>query len=208
MFPIALRCYDSHSIIDSKVSTLEKSVSEIQLTESKLNEIMKNVKSQLEKHQKAIATLINDHKVAPGSNTSGPASPITEESVANIAVSINAEQKEKEKRQLNIIVHNLEKSSASEGPSRREDDISKCNSLFQTYLGVIVSIQNAIRLGKRSDKSRLLKISLSSTQEKPNVLRHKLKLRTKDNPSPVRNIFISPDLTPLEQKGTKAYVNS
>ena len=98
VFPIALRCYDNHSIIDSKVSTLEKSVSEIQLTESKLNEIMKNVESQLEKHQKAITTLINDHKAAPGSNTSGPATPITEESVANIAVSINAEQKEKEKR--------------------------------------------------------------------------------------------------------------
>ena len=71
---------------------------------------------------------------------------ITEESVANIAVSINAEQKEKEKRQLNIIVHNLEESSASEGSFRKEDDITKCKSLFQKHLGVTVTIQNAIRL--------------------------------------------------------------
>ena len=50
VFPVALRCYDSQPDIDSKVSTLEKSVSEIQLTESKLNKIMKNVETQLEKH--------------------------------------------------------------------------------------------------------------------------------------------------------------
>ena len=204
VFPVALRCYDSQPDIDSKVSTLEKSVSEIQLTESKLNEIMKNVETQLEKHQKAISSLINDHKAALGSNPPSRVSPITEESVANIAVSINAEQKEKEKRQLNIIVHNLEESSASEGPARKEDDISECKSLFQKYLGVTVSIHNAIRLGKRSDKSRLLKISLSSTQEKANVLKNKLKLRSSTNPSSVRNIFITPDYTPLEQKKNKA----
>ena len=193
VFPVALRCYDSQPDIDSKVSTLEKSVSEIQLTESKLNKIMKNVE-----------TLIDDHKAALGSNPPSIVPPITDESVANIAVSINAEQKEKGKRQLNIIVHNLEESSASEGPARKEDDISECKSLFQKYLEVTVSIHNAIRLGKRSDKSRLLKISLSSTQEKANVLKNKLKLRSSTNPSPVRNIFITPDYTPLEQKRNKA----
>ena len=108
MFPVALRCYDSQSDIDSKVSTLEKSVSEIQLTESKLNEIMKNVETQLEKHQKAISSLIDDHKAALGSNPLSLVPPITEEPVANIVVSINAEQQKEEKRQLNIIVHNLE----------------------------------------------------------------------------------------------------
>ena len=152
---------------------------------------------------KRLMPKLNDHKAAVGSNTPSMVPPITEESVANIAVSINAEQREKEKRQLNIIVHNLEESSASEGPSRKEDDITKCKSLFQKYLGVTVTIQNAIRLGKRSDKSRLLKISLSSTQERANVLRHKLKLRSRDNPDPVRNIFITPDFTPLEQKRNK-----
>ena len=203
VFPVALQCFNSHSVIDSKVSTLEKSVSKIQAAELKLNEIMKNVESQLEKQQKTITALLNDHKAALGTSTPSVVPPITEESVANIAVSINAEQKEKEKRQLNIIVHNLEESSASEGASRKGDDITKCSSLFQKYLGVTVTIQNAIRLGKRSDKSRLLKISLSSTQERANILRHKLKLRSRDNPDPVRNIFITPDFTPLEQKRNK-----
>ena len=100
-----------------------------------------------------------------------------EKSVAYIAVSIiNVEQKEKKKRQLNIIVHNLEKSSTSESPSRNQDDITKGKSLFQKYLGVTATIQNAICLGKQSDKSKLLKMLLSSTQERANTLTHKLKL--------------------------------
>ena len=50
MVPIALRHYDNQSFLDSKVSTLEKSVSEIHKTETKLCEFVKNVKLRLEKH--------------------------------------------------------------------------------------------------------------------------------------------------------------
>jgi len=66
-----------------------------------------------------------------------------------------------------------------------------------------VSIQNAICLGKRTDKPRLSKISLNSIQEKATVLKNKLKLQSSNNPSPVHNI-ITPDYTPLEQKKNKA----
>ena len=107
VFPVALRHCDSESILDSKVTTLEKSVSEIQHTESKLCEIMKSVEIQLEKHQKAIIVLVNDHKATQDSVPSNLVPAITDESVANITTSITAEQKEKVKRQLNIIVHNI-----------------------------------------------------------------------------------------------------
>jgi len=202
--PVAMHCYDSQSFLDSKVSTLEKSLSEIQKTESKLCEIVKNVESQLEKHQKAITTLFNDQKSVQNSDVPNPVPSITEESVANIAASITAEQKEKEKRQSNIIVHNIAESGANEGLSRKEEDIRRCKSLFQTHLGANVTIQNAIRLGKRSDKPRLLKVTLSSIQEKASILKNKLKLRSSGNPEPVRNVFITPDYTPLEQKKNKA----
>ena len=58
---------------------------------------MKNAEYQIEKQQKAIRALINDQKATLGSNASGSglASSVTEESMANLAVSINAEQKEK-----------------------------------------------------------------------------------------------------------------
>ena len=46
VFTVALKYYDSQSVIDSKVSTSEKSFSEIQLIETKLSKIMKNVEAQ------------------------------------------------------------------------------------------------------------------------------------------------------------------
>ena len=51
------------------------------------------------------------------------------------------------------------------------------------------------------DKPRLLKVTLSSIQEKINILKNK---QSSNYPSPVRNIFITPDYTPMEQKKNKA----
>ena len=62
---------------------------------------------------------------------SARSAPISEDSVAQITFSLVAEQKEKEKRQLNIIMHNLEESSAPDGLTRKQDDIKKC-----TYISV------------------------------------------------------------------------
>ena len=58
---------------------------------------MKNVESPLEKQQKAIPALLNDHKAALDTNTPSMVALITEESVANIAVSINTEKRKREK---------------------------------------------------------------------------------------------------------------
>jgi len=67
------------------------------------------------------------------------------------------------------------------------------------------TISNAIRLGKKgSDKPRLLKITVSSIEEKVTILRTKVKLRADSNPKYVRKIFVTPDLTPLEQRKNKA----
>ena len=107
------------------------------------------------------------------------------------------------KRQLNVILHNLVEPTASEGANRKKEDIKKCSSIFQTYLGSQVCITNAIRLGKKSDKPRLLKLTLSSTQEKFSILKNKIKLRSSSNPEYVRKLFITPDLTPGEQKRHK-----
>jgi len=45
-------------------------------------------------------------------------------------------------------MHNFEKSTASESPSRKEEVITKYKSMFQTYLGAALSIQNASCLRK------------------------------------------------------------
>ena len=105
---------------------------------------------------------------------------------------------------MNIVLHNLEESNATDGTARKQDDIKKCLSVFQTYLGQSVSITNAFRLGQRAEKPRLLKVSLSSVKEKTYILKNKTKLRSTSNPLNIRNLFITPDLTPSEQKKYKA----
>ena len=71
------------------------------------------------------------------------------------------------------------------------------------YLGVTVSITNAFRLGKKSDKPHPLKLTLANIQEKIAILKSKSKLRSSKNPQHIRDIFITPDFTPLEQKKNK-----
>lgn len=126
-----------------------------------------------------------------------------------LASSIVKEQNEKEKRHLNLVLHNVPESTKEEANARKQEDINRISSLFTKQLGVKASISNAIRIGKKSKESeenkrpRLLKITVSNNEEKTMILRNKLKLRDQKNPEDVRKIFITIDFTPLEQKKNK-----
>jgi len=71
---------------------------------SNIAEAAKNFEVQLGEHHKSFADTLNNHPTQLSANPV-PAT-IPEEFVAHIAVSLAVEQKEKEKRRLNIIVHN------------------------------------------------------------------------------------------------------
>jgi len=201
--PFALKVKDEAT---NNHETLQKSLESINSNLSKLHsnvsEVAKNLGTQIDKHQKTFAEVLADHPADVPMQSAPPS--LSEDSVAHITVSLATEQKEKEKRQLNIIVHNVEESSATDGVSRKKDDISRCMTLFQTHLGISATINNAFRPGKKSAKPRLLKLSLSNVQDKSSILKNKTKLRSSSNPSDVRKIFITPDFTPLEQKQNKA----
>ena len=128
---------------------------------------------------------------------------MTEDSLTHLATSIVAEQKEKEKRQLNLILHKIEESVEEEPSNRKKDDIHKVTSLFTEYIGVETTVTNAIRIGKKGTKPRLLKVGISNLQDKISILRSKKKLRNESNPEDIRSIFITVDNTPLEQKKNK-----
>jgi len=83
---------------------------------------------------------------------------VVPESAEEITVSLLSEQKEKEKCQLSIIVHKLEESTARD---KKQDDIKRCEALFQSYLGTKVIIKNAICLVKQ-----IIKLSLSNIKRK------------------------------------------
>ena len=115
-------------------------------------------------------------------------------------------EKEKAKRCLNLIVHNLEESSSENGAARQKDDIDRITSIIQKHVEATPHISKAIRLGKRQEnqeKARLLKITVSSEAEKAIILRNVLKLRKQENPEAIKNIYISPDMTPKEQEANK-----
>ena len=168
---------------------------------SNIAEVAKSFEIQLGEHHKSFAETLAEYPTQMSANTA-PAS-IPEESVAHIAVSLAAEQKEKEKRRLNIIVHNVEESEATDSATRKNHDVSKCSDIFKTYFGVTATIEKAFRLGKKSSKPRLLKISLGNAQQKSAILKNKLKLRSSNNPLHIQKVFITPDFTPFEQKQNK-----
>jgi len=54
----------------------------------------------------------------------------------NVASTIVAEQKEKERRQFNLIIHNLAESTELDALVRKQKDIKDETKLFTDYLGV------------------------------------------------------------------------
>jgi len=56
---------------------------------------------------------------------------------------------------------------------------------------------------KRSNKARLLKVTVNSDKEKAAILHSFTHLRRESTPSNFRKIYITPDLTPLQQKENK-----
>jgi len=67
----------------------------------------------------------------------------------NIAACLAAEQKDKERRELNIIVHNTDESSATSGAERKSEEITKVFEVVQKVLKVPCSIIKAFRIGKK-----------------------------------------------------------
>jgi len=114
--PAALDSYDNQTYFESCMSSLEDKVNELQAAEKQLHESVKNIESQLKEYQSSIANVDGNQPLsvpAPVTSTSIP-----EESVVSLASSLVLAQREKEKRQLNIILHNLQESTAPEGLNR------------------------------------------------------------------------------------------
>jgi len=123
--------------------------------------------------------------------------------IVNVTSTLATEQRERERRQLNVILHNVPESKSSDPNIRKKEDIDFVKSTFSDVLGVPAVITNAVRLGKKESRDRLLKIAVESLDQKKAILRNKLKLRGEESPAHTHELFITPDLTPTEQKENK-----
>lgn len=187
---------DHHKSVSDMLSADQSSPSPLSISatnDSSINKISK----KLEEFSSDYHSLLSKFDNLP--NTPSTTTVEDRNSISSAVSSVINEEKEKSKRKLNLIIHNLAESSKESGDARRQDDISSTSNIFSKYVGHSAKIEKAFRLGKRKDKPRLLKITVSSEQEKSAILRNCTKLRNSDNPDDIKRIFVTPDLTPSEQ---------
>ena len=55
---------------------------------------------------------------------------ILSESVVSLTTSLVAEQKEREKRELNLVLHNIPEPTVSDSSTRKQEDIAQVNSIY------------------------------------------------------------------------------
>ena len=123
-------------------------------------------------------------------------------STSEVLNSYIIEEKERSRRRLSVIVHNVAESSAESG-SEKIHDISNVASIFDKYVWVKVNVTDANRIGRRKDDPRLIKVSVESEHDKAMLLYNCTKLRARDNPEDIQKVYITPDLTPREQQHNK-----
>ena len=82
-----------------------------------------------------------------------------------LSTAIN-EEKEKSKCKLNLIVHNLSEFLKENGDDRKQEDIAVATKLLDKYMETSAKVVKAFCTGQRKDKPRLLKITISTEQEK------------------------------------------
>ena len=125
-------------------------------------------------------------------------------SISNTVISALNENKEKERRRLNVILHQLPESTAENSQTRKNDDMLAASKIFNEVLSISSKVTNAIRLGQKGAKPRLLKITLDSERSKALILKNCTKLRSSDIPEYLKSVYITPDLTPNERENNKA----
>jgi len=65
---------------------------------------------------------------------------------------VSDEEKEKDLRCLNLIIHNLVEPIQEDGLARKHADNQKVSKVIHDYLGVSATVNSAIRLGKQGTR--------------------------------------------------------
>ena len=170
---------EKHTILDNRLS----------IVKAKLNELKQELTEQI---SKCHDTLTSKDKAK------------SSQSIVSTIVSTMNEEKDKERRWLNLIIHNAPESTAELADSRKTEDIDLATDIFNVYLGAKATVTKALRLGKKTekniDKPRLMKVTVDTLESKAFILHNCTKLRNVDQSSYYSNIYITPDLTPTERE--------
>ena len=109
---------------------------------------------------------------------------------------------DKEKRKLNIIIHNLQEAEGQTQSDKRKNDEEKFTGMIKNGLKLVVKCANSFRIGKKTeDKPRLLLVTLTNLDDKVNILRSAAALRSTTEWD---NVYITQDLTWQEREKARA----
>ena len=154
---------EAHKNAVESITTAIKHLDEVVLdTKKQLWEFAKTFQVERE-NEGTITDMVNMSSDISGTiMTTNPPPP----NVDDLTHSLITEQREQDKRKLNIILHGIGESTVEDSQSRKQDDIISLNSIFAKYFNITPSITNAIHLGKKdSDKLRSMKITLNSLEK-------------------------------------------
>jgi len=229
-YPVALveydKCTQVHEVVDSKLEKFEVALSnkfsdlkdELNSLSTKIsssiqeitkldNQIKGSMNKGLEKYNETMVATLDDrlNSLSKSDTAGNDETNLPMKSVSQLATTIITEQREKERRQTNLIFHNIGESLSKDPQIRKQHDIKEITKLLSECMNVKCSIKNALRIGKKGqrEKPRLLKIMFTTIEEKGAVLRNKSQLRKDGVPEYAKNIYITPDLTPTEQESNK-----
>ena len=184
---------------ESQLSDLKES---IKLLENKVTVLEDGLKSL--QPGKQVQPAAWSERISSDNSIAAPVSPEVNNHITSKISDYLNEEKEKAKRRLNVIIHNVPESTSEDGSVRKKHDTDFVMQMCQHNLDIsIAPISKCFRLGKKGAKPRLLKVSLSTEVDKAKVLRNCTKLRNSSHPPDVQKVFITPDLTPNEQKVNK-----
>ena len=193
---LALKFFDD---IQQKQKLLDD---RLQQLDEKFTKSINDINTRIDKS--ASLPVENAMEQAARSSPSNTKLPVSYD-ITSTLTSILAEEKEKEKRKLNLIIHKIPESTDDNAQIRKAYDLRQINTILQKHLNIETTIENAICLGKKDlAKTRLLKITVASLKLKKEILRNSSKLRNVSDPDWIQTIFITPDLTPKELEKDKA----
>lgn len=194
--PMTFQSYEGFSLVDSRISGVEKSISELQT--SALQSLNAELKS-LQTITSNLATKIKDlctQNTTLQDQIQTVSSELTAPDLS--ANSIADELADRKRREANVIVYNL-----PELPDKSADG-AKFTDLCNTVFGIKVGIVKSLRLGKKQDnKSRPFLITMESLQHKEMITANSYFLRRHEL---YKSVFISPDMTKYQRGKRKELV--
>ena len=146
-------------------------------------------------------TMDSSEVITNSPNQSSVSSESQHSNISQAFSSALSEEREKDKRRLSLILHNIPEPNNESGEKRKQDDTDTAVvNIIDQHLGVPTSISNAARLGKKTSKVRLLRITVSSEHDKAIILRNSTKLRSIDGAEYLTKLFITPEMNRAERE--------